>query len=160
MQLSHYLTPREIIIPLKGTSKNAIYEELVSYLADINKITDKKRLLEAIMERESSASTFLPMGIAIPHARIPDINDITVVMGISPTEIKDTAKGGPDFTANVFILFFSPAEEKELGRHLKLLARIAAVFSDAKLVPELARMNSAEDVFELLQRRERDISEE
>lgn len=160
MQLSHYITPDEIVIPLKGTSKEAVYKELIKHLAEQNHIKDKDKLIKAILERESSATTFLPMGVAIPHARLSSIKDIVVAMGVTPNPVKDTTKEGPPLTANVFCLFFSPTEEKEFGRHLKLLARIAAVFSDTKLVPELSKLKSPEDVFERIQRRERELSEE
>lgn len=160
MQLSHYITPTEIIVPLKGTTKEAIYKELVGHLATQHHIKDRDGLLRAISEREESASTFLPIGVAIPHARISNIKDIIVVMGVTPHEIKDTAKESPPLTANVFCMFFSSTEDKEFGRHLKLLARIAAVFSNTKLVPDLAKMNSAEDIFERIQMREREMSEE
>ncbi len=160
MQLTHYITPDEIIVPLKGTTKDAVYKELVTHLSRENRIKDAGRLLKAILEREESASTFLPIGVAIPHARIPDVDDIVVAMGVTSHDIKDTAKDAAPLTANVFCLFFSPTEDKEFGRHLKLLARIAAVFSDTKLVPEIAKMDSAEDIFERLQVREREMSEE
>lgn len=160
MQLTHYITPKEIVIPLKAVTKEGIYKELVGHLSQWHKIKDKDGLLKAILEREESASTFLPIGVAIPHARISDVNDIVVVMGVSNHPVKDTAKDAAPLTANVFCLFFSPTEDKEFGRHLKLLARIAAVFSDKNLVPELAKMHSAEEVFEKLQVREREMSEE
>jgi len=160
MQLTHYITPDEIIVPLKGKTKDEVYKELVGHLVRENDIKDKGNLLKALMEREESASTFLPIGVAIPHARVPDVQDIIVALGVTPHAIKDTAKDSPPLTANVFCLFFSPTEDKEFGRHLKLLARIAAVFSDTKLVPELAKMRTADDVFEKLQVREREMSEE
>jgi len=160
MQLSHYITPDEIVVPLKGTTKEAVYKELVRHIAEQHHIKEKDKLIKAILDREASATTFLPIGVAIPHARISNVKDIVVVMGVSHEAIKDTAKEGPPLTANVFCLFFSPTEEKEFGRHLKLLARIAAVFSDTKLVPELAKLRSPEDVFERIQLREREMSEE
>ncbi len=160
MQLTHYITPTEIVVPLKETTKEGVYKELVSHLASEHHLKDKEKLVRAILEREESASTFLPMGIAIPHARIPEVDDILVVMGVTPHDIKDTAKDSAPLTANVFCMFFSPTEDKEFGRHLKLLARIAAVFSDTKLVPELSKLSSAEEVFERIQIREREMSEE
>ena len=160
MQLSHYITPQEIIIPLKGTTKDAIYKELVRHIVAQNHLKDKDKLVKAIQDREASASTFLPMGIAIPHARISNIKDIIMAMGVTQLPIKDTIKDSPPMSVNVFCMFFSPTEEKEFGRHLKLLARIAAIFSDTKLVPELVKMKSPDDIFERIQRRERELSEE
>jgi PTS system fructose-specific IIC component len=160
MQLTHYISPDEIVIPLRATTKEAAYKELVKYLAEHKKLNDINGLTKAIFDREASTSTFLPIGVAIPHARVPAIKDIEVVMGVSPNPIMDTAPDSPPITANVFCLFFSPTEEKEFGRHLKLLARIAAVFSDTNLVSDLSKLHSADEVFERIQRRERQMSEE
>ena len=160
MQITHYLAPDEIIAPLKGKNKKEIYEELVEHIAKLNGLKDTKKLLNAIMEREKSTSTFLPMSIAIPHARVPDIDDIVFVIGVSKKPIKDEGAGALPLSANVFCLFFSPTEEKDFGKHLKLLARIAGVFSDTNLVTEISKMDSADKVFERIQLRERAISEE
>lgn len=160
MQLTHYLAPDEIVVPLKGTTKEEVYKELVDYLARHNNLKDAARLQKAIFDREASATTFLPIGVAVPHARVPDIKDIVFAMGVTPIPIQDTAPEAPPITANVFCLFFSPTEEKEFGRHLKLLARIAAVFSDATLVEDLVALSSSKEVFERIQQRERQMSEE
>lgn len=160
MQITHYLSPHEIIIPLVGTTKEAIYKELVKHLVIQHKLKDEERLFKAILDREASTTTFLPIGVAVPHARISNINDIVLVIGVSQSPIEDNITDGVPLTANVFCLFFSPTEEKEFGRHLKLLARIAAVFGDTELVSELSRMKSGDEVFERLQLREREISEE
>lgn len=160
MQLTHYISPDEIVVPLKATSKESAYKELVEYLANHKKLKDINKLTKAIFDREATTSTFLPIGVAVPHARVSTIRDIQVVMGVSPNPIQDTAPDSPPITANVFCLFFSPTEEKEFGRHLKLLARIAAVFSDTTLVSDLSKLNSADEVFERIQLRERQMSEE
>lgn len=160
MQLTHYIAPDEIIVPLKETTKDGVYRELVDYLAEKNHLKDKKKLVQAIFDREASNTTFLPIGVAIPHARIPDIKDIVVVMGVTPQPVKDTTPDAAPITAQVFCLFFSPTEEKEFGRHLKLLSRIAAIFSDTNLVPELAKLKTPDEVFDRIQLRERKMSEE
>jgi mannitol/fructose-specific phosphotransferase system IIA component (Ntr-type) len=160
MQITHYISPREIIIPLQGVTKQDIYKELVDHLAELSGLTNSEELFQAIMNRENSASTFLPMGIAVPHARVAGIDEIKLVVGVSPQPIRDTGIEALPLTAQVFLLFFSPTEEKVFGRHLKLLSRIAAVFSEPELVAEIAGLDSGSAVFERIQRREREISEE
>lgn len=159
MQLSHYLTPQSIIVPLRGNSKQTVLAELVEILAERHGLGNPKGFIHAIEERERCASTFLPMGVAVPHARIPAIKEIVMIIGVSPTGINDVS-GETPLVANVFCLFFSPTEEKEFGKHLKLLARIAAIFSDPGLVGEIAAMTTPEKIFARLQKRERQIDKE
>ena len=156
MQLSHYLTQQSIIVPLQATSKEAAISELVDELAKFTGIPNKEKLLAAIDDREKSASTFLPMGVAVPHARVEGVKDISMVVGVCKNAIKDTY-GDTPLSANVFCLFLSPTQEKEFGNHLKLLARIAAIFSNPDFVHEIAEIDSPSEVFTRIQKRERQL---
>jgi len=159
MQLCLYLTPELIITPLKATTKEGIIRELVEHLAAEKGIVDPEMLLDAVMDREKTGSTFLPSGIAIPHARVPCVNDITLTLGFAPHPVEDT-DGQNALTARMFCLFFSPTTDKEFGRHLKLLARVSALFSDTEFIDELADMTDSKKIFEALQKRERSLGEE
>ena len=156
MQLTHYLSHQSIIIPLHGATKHEVLDELVDRVSDKLGIENKERLLDVIEEREECASTFLPMGVAVPHARVPEVQDITMVVGVARNAIADTWGDNP-LKANIFCLFLSPTEEKEFGNHLKLLARIAAVFSDPNFVNELSQVDSCDEFFSRIQGRERQI---
>ncbi|MBI4211880.1 MAG: PTS sugar transporter subunit IIA [Deltaproteobacteria bacterium] len=159
MQLAHYLKPESIIVPLQSTTKKHAFAELVAALCQREQLSDSEKLLHAIEEREKSSSTFLPMGIAVPHARIPDVNDIVMILGISPAGIQDEGGFAP-LEAHLFFLFFSSTTEKEFGKHLKLLARIAAVFSDPQLVADIADLKTPQQIFARIQKRERQIDKE
>lgn len=154
MQLCHYLTPQAIVIPAKGHSKGDVLSQLVSALSELHHLRQPKKLLHAILEREKAGSTFLPIGVAMPHARIPGIDDIKMVMGISPDGL-DEIVDGTSYKIHVLCLFVSPLTEKEFGRHLKLLACIAALFREEGLVHDLAKCATPVAAFELLQHCER-----
>ncbi|MBI4126070.1 MAG: PTS sugar transporter subunit IIA [Deltaproteobacteria bacterium] len=159
MQLSHYMTPQSIVVPLAGTTKDQVLKELVEELARRKNIPDAGRLLASIKDREDSASTFLPMGVAVPHARVAVVDEMTMITGVAPAGVQDDPKQSP-LTARIFCLFLSPTAEKEFGKHLKLLARIAAVFSDPKLVDDIAVLTTPHDIFARIQKRERQIDKE
>ncbi len=157
MALSHYLNPKSIIAPLTSTNKAGVIRELVHHLAAENELGDEAALLRMILEREEKTSTFLPMGVAIPHARTEMVSDIIMVMGTSPEGIDDD---GPEpLRAHVFFLFLSPTQEKEFGRHLKLLARLASVFDELEFTVELSKQTDPDEIFAEIQRREREIDE-
>lgn len=158
MQLCLYLTPESITAPLKGTSKDEIIHELVDLLVKQHGICNAKNVHSAVIEREGTSSTFLPSGIAIPHARVPETNDIIVAFGVAPQPITDTTTSD-GLTARIFCLFLSPTRDKEFGRHLKLLARISAVFSDPEFIEQISSMTDPKEIFEALQKRERTLDE-
>lgn len=158
MILCHYLTPKGVIIlkPSIKDTKDGILSELVYALAEQNKLKNPNELLKNIMEREASGSTFLPTGIAIPHARVEDVSEITLVMGVIPDGFRETEDASPTY---IVLLFFSPIKDVEFGRHLKLLAKVAAVFRDPEFVKQVANTPSAEEIFSLLQHKERKTAE-
>lgn len=157
MALSHYLNPKSIIAPLTATTKAAAIRELVHHLAVENELGDEGTLLKMIVEREEKTSTFLPMGIAIPHARTEMVSDIIMVMGTSPDGIED--EGPEPLRAHVFFLFLSPTQEKEFGKHLKLLARLASIFDELDFTIDLSKQTDPDEIFSQIQRREREIDE-
>lgn len=158
MLLCHYLSPQAIVLPAKGKTKPEVIKHLVSALGEVYHLKQPKRILHAVMEREKAGSTFLPIGVAIPHARLAGIDEIKVVMGIIPEGIDEVIEGHP-YRISVVCLFVSPTTEQEFGRHLKLLARIAALFRDEHLVQDLTKCATSHAAFELLQRRERTADE-
>jgi nitrogen PTS system EIIA component len=158
MQICLYLTPELIITPLTATTKDGVIRELAEHLVAEKHIPNGDHILEAILEREASSSTFLPSGIAIPHARLGEISDIMITMGVSRTPIKDNGDADA-LNANLFCLFLSPMVDKEFGRHLKLLARISAVFNDPDFIAQLTTLATPRDVFEAIQKRERNLDE-
>jgi PTS system nitrogen regulatory IIA component len=157
MMLCHYLTPHNIVFLKEVKNKGEVLTRLVEELSKINQLKNVKYLTQAILDRERESSTFLPTGIAIPHARVPDVTEITLVMGVVPQGIKET----PDVdSTHLVFLFFSPIKDKEFGRHLKLLAKIAAVFHDPAFVKEVATSLDADKIFALVQQKERETSVE
>jgi PTS system nitrogen regulatory IIA component len=159
MQICLYLTPELIVSPLEENTKDGIIRELVLHLANQKNLPNPDGLMNAIMEREATGSTFLPSGIAIPHARVPEVNDIILTMGIAQDPVQDNG-GQNGLQARVFCLFFSPVHDKEFGKHLKLLARISALFSDTDFIEEIGSLKGPMEIFETLQKRERELDEE
>jgi PTS system nitrogen regulatory IIA component len=146
-------------VPLKGENKDDIIRELVERLTLQHGICNSDNVLNAVIEREGTSSTFLPSGIAIPHARVPDTSDIVVAIGIAPTPVFDNTNSD-GLTARIFCLFLSPIRDKEFGRHLKLLARISAIFSDPEFIEHVSNMTEPKEIFEALQKRERTLDQE
>lgn len=159
MQICLYVTPELIVAPLGENTKDGIIRELVLHLADQKNLPHADSMIKSVLEREATGSTFLPSGIAIPHARIPHVDDIVMIMGVAREPVRDTSS--PDeLQARIFCLFFSPIQDKEFGRHLKLLARISALFSDTDFTEDISLLNSPQEIFEALQKRERELDED
>lgn len=157
MMLCHYLTPLNIVVENSPSSKDELLDGLANHLAKLNDIKNEKYLAQSILDREREGSTFLPTGIAIPHARVPDVSEIKLVMGVVPEGFKETPESDPTY---LILLFFSPVKEKEFGRHLKLLARISSIFKDPAFVRKIADLRDADKIFAAIQHKERETIED
>ena len=69
MTLLDILSSDSTIVDLKGETKEDIIAELVNSLALDDAITDREKVLQAVLEREKIMSTGIGDGIAIPHGK-------------------------------------------------------------------------------------------
>jgi PTS system nitrogen regulatory IIA component len=91
MKLISILNEDLIFCEVEGGSREDIYRKMLRRLADkLNLDLDMTSTLKGIIEREDM--TMIPYeGMAIPHLRIPGLNDLYVVVGLlkEPVMLKD-----------------------------------------------------------------------
>ena len=90
MKFSSYLDPQFIFTDLKGANSEAIITEMIDRIADKDKIVreNKSFILDAVIRREREIPTGIGNGIAIPHARLENLNDFIVAIGLLDTPIE------------------------------------------------------------------------
>lgn len=158
MLLCHCLTPELILCPLTCETKAKVLTTLADHLTHAHDLKQPKKVLDAILARERVGSTFLPIGVAVPHARYEGIEDVKMVLGVHPTGIVEEFDGQPT-RVHIITLFLSPLAEADFGRHLKLLAWISTIFHTRERVAEVTQATTPHGVFALLQRYEREAHE-
>ena len=121
MTLIEILSGKSVIVGLKGRDKREILEELVDVLEVGEKISDREKVLEAVLQREEIMSTGIGHGIAIPHGKSEFVKELGGVLGIKSEGVEfDSLDGQPTF---IFFLLVSPMDVS--GPHIKALARIS-----------------------------------
>ncbi|MBN2652917.1 MAG: PTS sugar transporter subunit IIA [Spirochaetales bacterium] len=128
MNLKKILSKDVICLDLKSKTKSDVLSELVALLVDSGKLAAEKRdlVLDSVKRREAQMSTGMQEGIAIPHAKTDEVDDIIACIGIS--------KGGIDFGAldgkpsDLFIMTISPAGKT--GPHVQFLAEISRLLTN------------------------------
>ena len=121
MTLMEILSGKSVIVGLKGNNKNEILEELVDVLEVGDKITDRDKVLEAVLLREEIMSTGIGHGIAIPHGKSEYVTELGGVLGIKKEGVDFDALDGK--STHIFFLLVSPLDVS--GPHIKALARIS-----------------------------------
>ena len=131
------LTADSIVLGGRATSRDAAIDEAGGLLIGTGKVEDA--YLAAMHERESSVSTFMGNGLAIPHGTNEAKSAIhsSAVSFVRYDEEIDW-NGKPVR----FVIGIAGAG----GEHLELLQKIAKVFSDKEAVARLEEAGSAEEV--------------
>ncbi|MBR5671865.1 MAG: cation:proton antiporter [Spirochaetales bacterium] len=131
-----------IICNLKAGSKEEAILELVDLVSKSPNITDRKVLLDDIMQREAKMSTGMEHGIAFPHAKSEGVKHLTVAIGRKKSGIEfDSLDGLP---SQIFVLIASPTDEA--SPHLQVLAAMSGVLSQEENRKKILNAKSAEEI--------------
>ena len=137
------IIPPERVKVLDATDKESALREMAALVTGLPQVEDGERLIEAIFEREEIVSTGIGLGIAIPHAKIPQVTDFVVALGKTRRGIEFNSLDGQP--VEFIVLIAGPDNQQE--RYLQLLARITLKLKDAAVRRQLA---AAEDVDAIL----------
>jgi len=111
----------ERIVDLRAETKEEALRELVDLMATSKAVADKDALMRAILEREKTLSTGVGIGVAVPHAMIPDVNDFVIAIGRSHKGIEF---GALDEKPVLIIVMIAASDKHSRGEYLKVLARL------------------------------------
>lgn len=145
LKLSDFLDVRQILIWQEPVSKAQVMRDLVHAFVKSNPALDPEFLLQRVQERETQGSTFLNEGVALPHARIENLEKPLVALGLTHAGILDVFTENP---IEVVFLLLSPKEENR--SHLQLLAVAGRTMLNRTLRNQLRKENDPHGVFERL----------
>ena len=109
------------IVDLKAEAKEDALREMVSVMAKSPAVQDSERLYAAILDRENLLSTGVGIGVAIPHAMIPEVSDWVIAIGRSHKGIEFRAF---DEKPVRIIVMIAASDKHPRGEYLKLLAHL------------------------------------
>ena len=150
MRLVDILKPENIKVPLESATKNEAIAELVNLLAKNGEIADAKKVLDAVLERESTRTTGIGNGLAIPHGKCPGTKDLVMAIGKAGTPVDFQAIDGRPVT--LIWLLTSPPDKT--GPHIHALARISRLMTIDKFRQALAGAKSGQEVYDIIVKQE------
>ena len=146
MTLLDILSPKSTLVGLQGETKEEIITELVDALELDQVITDRDKVLQAVIEREKIMSTGIGDGIAIPHGKSDAVEVLAASLGIHKQGVDFEALDGEP--AYVFFLLVSPANVS--GPHIKALARISRLLKNDSFKKKLISATTPTEVIEII----------
>ena len=150
MRLTEILKPINIKIPLLATTKVDAIAELVNLLAANGEISDPKKMLEAVLDREATRTTGIGNGLAIPHGKCAGVPSLVMAIGRCATPIDFQAIDGRPVT--LIWLLGSPPDKT--GQHIHALARISRLMTIDKFRQALAGAATPQAVHEIIKQQE------
>jgi mannitol/fructose-specific phosphotransferase system IIA component (Ntr-type) len=142
MELSTILTPERIRVPLRSNDKTGVITELVDVLSEMDCLSDRDGVLQAVLKRESERSTGIGYGLAIPHGKSDGCGHLCMAAG-KPAEPIDfqSVDGRP---VQFVVLLVSPPDQT--GAHIQALAKISRLMNIEAFRARIDQVQSADDL--------------
>lgn len=137
---------RSRIVDLRSTDMKGALTELLAVSAA--KFPDLKQdaLLRGLLQRESTMTTYLGSGVALPHVRVKMPRRYILAIGRSKEGIHNENTVDDE---KIHLLFMLLADEKARD-YLQLLASIARLLKDEELIRAVLQAPTTDDVFDRL----------
>jgi PTS system nitrogen regulatory IIA component len=142
------LEKARILIDARLSTRSMVLEAIAGMFADSE--ISGEAIEEKLLEREELGSTGIGFGVAIPHARLKDLQSTRAAFVKTRDAVDFNA---PDETS-VDLIFALLVPEGSNEDYLRLLANLARFFSDAENRELLRNAGSAEEVIDVLGRSE------
>ena len=157
MNLSPYVDPKCFDPKLKARSKQEVLRHL-AHLATQHPACDlaAESIYQYLLDREDQGSTGFGKGIAIPHARIPGLEQFIIGAAVAPWGVNFDALDKK--RVQVFLFILGPPEQVQL--HLKILATLSRALVHTGLKRELMGSRSSLIMAESLLRNTTDTTRE
>lgn len=144
MKISNYLDEHSVFF-LKADTRDEALHSLVDQLDQQGKLRDKEAFYQLIIDREKIVSTGIGMGVAIPHAKLPDYDHFFVAVGI--------LQKGVDWNAlddtPVRLVFMIGGPDDKQTEYLQILSTITMAVKDEDRRKKLLTLNSPIDIIQL-----------
>jgi PTS system nitrogen regulatory IIA component len=144
--IASLLLSEDILLNLNVWNKSQLFDEIGQHMERAHAVP-KKWVAPSLFRREQVGSTGLGEGVAIPHARVLDLDRIQVAYARLDRPIPFDAPDGKPVSDVLVLLVPKQATEE----HLRILADATRLFSNQTFREQLHRCNSPMEVKRLFE---------
>ena len=142
MDIKRFLSESDALVDVRASDKDRLLRELCARAGKALNL-DVESISKDILKREELGSTGVGGGVAIPHARIPNLNRAYGILARLRRPIEFNAIDGKPVDV-VFLLLLPPTPE---GEQLNALASVARRLRDQKIVSDLRRADDSSSMY-------------
>lgn len=140
LQLSDFLTRENVLFEIEALTRDDALARLVQRLDETCDGFDSKVVIRALKEREAVLPTVIAPGVALPHARLDDLDQPVVAVGTTRQGIVFDADKDP---VHLILLVLTPKTDP--SAYLRILSMLATRLKDVD-VPQFMINATKEDV--------------
>lgn len=152
--LTTILTEATVSVPLPASTRTSVLKELVTVAEQSWHVYDPEAILEAIRQREETASTALPSGVAIPHPHrqlASALGEHVIAYGRTSTTIPFGGARGT--LTDIFFLVCC----RDDRTHLRVLARLSRLLMRPELLDQLRSADTPTETWLILHAAEKEL---
>lgn len=146
MHISDYLDP-ELVFFLNAATRDEILHQMVNRIHQAKKLENEAIFYQAIINREKIVSTGIGMGIALPHAKLPSLNQFFIAIGVLQKPIEWYSLDG----APVRLVFMIGGPDDKQTEYLQILSSLTQAIKDEERRQKLLILQQPSAMIELFQ---------
>ena len=147
MTLINYITPELTVCnDIHIHNKKQALEEISQLISKVNENIKTGDVLSALLQRERLGSTSIGYGIAIPHARVANLDEPLCTL----MTLKNAIRFDADTKTAVDIVFGLVVPEEATEQHVKLLSELAEKLQDKSFRKRLRSAQSNAELYHIL----------
>ncbi len=140
----NFLAEGNIVCNIEANNSVELIEKLAARLCKTTPGLKKDSIIKAVVAREDIIPTVIAPGLAVPHARMADVDRMLIALGTSLNGIDFNSPGMPPVKVAVLIL----TPKNDPGLHLQVLSALAKDFEDPDNIERVAALEDAAAVLD------------
>lgn len=146
MRLSDILQPDCVLVPLDADEKQEAIFRLADLLIANTDIPDGQAFKDAIWKRETTRTTGIGGGVAVPHGKTAGIDRLRMAIGRTAAPIEFGAIDKKP--VELIILLGSPLDQT--GPHIEALSRISRLLIDPDVRDRMKHLPTSRAMYDLI----------
>ena len=144
------LIKKENVIFLNSLQMADTVEILIDNAIKYKKINNGENFKEAVLEREALVSTGIGLGVALPHAKLKEIENFFIMVGINKEGIDwDAIDRNP---VGIVFLIGVPEKENAQKEYLQIISRLMLLIKNKERRISLLSSENEEEIVEIFEK--------
>lgn len=151
--MAEYLCTETIRMTLESQEREEAVRALLQSFVTAQGMPDKlvDEALAAVLDREKLGSTAIGRGVAVPHARLEELERVHVAFGYSPRGVEFNALDRQP----VHEIFLVIAPRNHTDEYVSVMERITRLVQNADFRRFVARADTPDEILELVKEMDR-----